>query len=181
VDTLYDEIDDTLLERRIDTVDYSSGAGTTYGIDGRLRVNQNLSVSVMGLGSHTSEPESDGLLRVDTTFDYDSKTVALDGESFGGHALFTQFNWGSRYWDWTLTYEEESPTFRSENGWITANDRRQLNFWTGLTFNPNRPWLVTWGPRMQMGRVYNHRAPVPAHATSGGGRAFISVLKARLI
>jgi hypothetical protein len=164
VDTLYDEIDDTLFERRIDTIDYTSGSGTAYGIDGRLRVSRNLSVSVMGLGSHTSEPNTpdslDHLLGTDTTFDYDSKTVELDGESFSGFALYTQLNWGSRYWDWTLSYEEESPTFRADNGWITANDRRQLNFWTGLTFHPNRPWLVTWGPRMQLGRVYNHRAPV---------------------
>jgi hypothetical protein len=160
VDTLYDEIDDTLYERRIDTVDYSSGSGTTYGIDSRLRLNQNLSLQLMGVGSHTREVRGDGLIRTDTTFDYDSRTVALDGESFNGHALTANVNWGSRYWDWTLSYQELSPTFRADNGWVTANDRRQLNYWTGVTFRPNQPWLVEWGPRMQLGRVYNHRAPV---------------------
>ena len=160
VDTLYPPIDDTLYERMIDTVNYSSGSGTTYGVDSRIRLNRNLSLELMGLGSHTREPRGDGLIRTDGTFDYGGRTIALDGESFDGHALHAGFNWGGRCWDWVLSYQELSPTFRADNGWMTANDRRQLNYWTGLVFQPNRSWLIEWGPQMNLGRVFSHRARV---------------------
>ncbi len=163
VDTLYSPIDDTLYERTTDRVDYTSGAGSVYGIDGRFRFNQNLSFDFIGLGSHTMEPSGSGLLPLDDpseTFDYGTHTLALDGESFNGSALYAALNRGGRYWDCTLSYQDASPAFRADNGWITSNDRRELNLWNAVTFRPNRPWLVSWGPRLNVGRVFNYHGTV---------------------
>jgi len=160
VDTLYEEVDDTTWSRLVDTVHYSAGSGTTFGIDGRVRLNRNYQTSFMVLGSHTAELEGENLIRTDELFDYGKHTVAMDGESFGGHAVYLALSRGGRYWDLTLDYQSVSPTFRTDNGWMTANDRQMLNLWTGVTFRPNREWLVEWGPRMNVGRVYNHRATV---------------------
>jgi hypothetical protein len=112
----------------------------------------------MALGSRTKELDGTNVIRTDTTFDYGRKTVALDGESFDGHALMARLRRGGRTWGFNLDYREFSPTFRMDNGWISGNDKRSISFYTNLTFYPNKEWLIDWGPTMNVMRVFNHRA-----------------------
>jgi hypothetical protein len=152
-----------LTDRRTDSFgngesSVSSGSGTVTGFDGRIRLNQNYRFEFLALGSHTKEISGTDLLDPNETFDNGRHTVALDGESFGGRVLVAHLNRGGRYWSFNIDYREFTPTFRPDNGIIGGNDRRAINFWTGVTFQPNREWLVQWGPRVMFGRIYSHRA-----------------------
>jgi hypothetical protein len=93
-------------------------------------------------------------------FDYGQHTVDLDDESFNGRAIIARLDRGGRTWSCNLDYREFSPTFRADNGIVNGTDNRTINFWTGVTFRPNREWLIEWGPRLSVGRVYTHRATV---------------------
>jgi hypothetical protein len=168
VDTLYELLNDSIYARSIDTVRYKAGSGTAFGLDGRIRLNQSTKFEFMTVGSHTVEPDGSralepfggGLLRTDEMFDYGSKTVELDGESYSGQAVMAAFSRGGRYWDMALEYRGLSPTFRPDNGWIYGNDRQEIGLSNAVTFRPNRTWLVEWGPRLEIGRMYTHRATV---------------------
>jgi len=160
----------TLTDRRTDDFapggsSYQGGSGTLYGIDGRIRLNRNYHLEFQALGSHTRELIAADL--IDTTQStgtaqqvFDGHTVALDGESFGGQAVYASFERGGRMWSFDLDYWEYSPTFRAENGFETSNDRRRLSFNSGLTFRPNREWLVSWGPSIEIARVFDHSATI---------------------
>ncbi len=148
-----------LTDRRVDgTVDYEAGSGSVLAFDSRIRLNSNYRLQLMALGSHTKEPNGAELVDDDSTFDYGSKTVALDGESFKGHGLVARLNRGGRTWGFNIDYREFSPTFRPDNGRIQGNDKRTISLYTDLTFYPNKEWLIDWGPTFNMMRVFNHRA-----------------------
>ena len=90
VDTLYEALNDSVYDRSIDTVNYASGSGTSFGMDGRIRINRNLKFEFMAVGSHTLEPDGDGLLATGDYFDYGTKTggagrrIVLGARPYGG-------------------------------------------------------------------------------------------------
>jgi hypothetical protein len=170
----------TLTDRRLDAFSrdgssYGAGSGTLYGIDSRIRLNRNYHLELQTVGSHTKEINAPDL--IDTTQEsgtaqqtFDGHTVALDGESFGGQAVYASLERGGRYWNFDFDYWEYSPTFRADNGFETANDRRKFAYFTGLNFRPNGQWLVSWGPWIEVARVFDHGATIdlnPSHFREG--------------
>lgn len=151
------------------------GSGTLYGLDSRIRMNQNYHFEFQALGSHTHELDAPDL--IDTTQEngtaqqkFDGHTVALDGESFGGRAIYASFERGGRNWNFDFDYWEYTPTFRAENGFETSNDRRRFSFYTDLDFRPGKAWLVNWGPSVEIARVFDYNGTIdlnPAHFRSG--------------
>jgi hypothetical protein len=134
----------------------TDGEGAAFGVDGRIRFHQNYHVEFQANGSHTRESVSPELIDSDTTFNYGRNTVALDGEEYDGHAVYVSLERNARTWNADLDYREFSPTFRTDNGFTTRNDYRQVSFWTGLFFRPNKRWLVNWEPSVGIGRIWDH-------------------------
>jgi hypothetical protein len=128
------------------------GSGTTTGLDGLLR-RGNYRLELQGVVSKTVEPvlEDDDL---EGTFG-DGHTVALDGEDYWGHALYASLERSARTYDADLDYWEFSPEFRTDNGFTTRNDYRQLSFWNGVNVQPNRRWVTAWGPNVGVGRIWS--------------------------
>jgi hypothetical protein len=149
----------------------TDGEGMVYGLDARLRLHRNYRLEIQGTGSHTREPVAPDLIATDATFDGGRHTVALDGESFSGDAAYISFERSARTWNADLDYWEYSPTFRTDNGFTTRNDYRQVSFWTGLFFRPNKEWLVNWEPSIGIGRIWNHSGRVHFDLASFGGSA----------
>ncbi|HMB90855.1 MAG TPA: DUF5916 domain-containing protein [Rhodothermales bacterium] len=111
------------------------GAGSTLGVDGTFRFLTNYQLEGHFVASRTEEPDapalSDGL---DYTFDDGNHTAALDGETFGGHALYASFERDARHWNFDFDYWETSPTFRADNGFVTQNNYRAFIAYQGYTF-----------------------------------------------
>jgi hypothetical protein len=54
-------------------------------------------------------------------------------------------------------YQDYSPTFRAETGFVTQNDYRMAGFWSGYLFYFEKSrWLERIEPQLEGGRKYNH-------------------------
>ncbi len=145
-----------LTDRRFE----GGGNNTVFGVDGNLRFREKYRLEAQVVGSYSEEPD-DSSLTADIEqiyFDGGKHTVSYDGESFGGHALYTGFERRGRTWNFQCDYREESPTFRADNGFITRNDHREAEFWTGLNFYPESKIIDKIEPGFVYGRVWNTRS-----------------------
>jgi hypothetical protein len=135
------------------------GAGTTMGVDGALRFWKNYRLRGQFVASRTAEPDdaglSDGL--EDLTFDDGAHTAALDGEAYWGHAFSARLDRDARYWNFEIEYEERSPTFRADNGFVRQNDSREFFVWQGVTLYPEKhlSFVDRIRPNVAMGRTWN--------------------------
>ncbi len=139
-------------DRRLD----GGGAGTVGGLDTRLR-RGGWAMELQGLLSRTVEPDDSTASEdiEDGTFG-DGHTLALDGETYDGHATYASVEYGSRRWDLDLDYIGLSPEFRADNGFITRNDFREASAWSGLYFRPDSRWFKILSSNLSIGRVWNY-------------------------
>jgi len=134
------------------------GSGTTFGVDNLLRFQTNYRWENQVVGSYTQEPDSPfGSAAFDSTrFDGDSHTVGFDGEDYLGHAIYSSLERSGRHYNADFDYWEHSPTFRTENGFTTGNDRRRTTFWNGYWFNNEGEFLLDWEPSVSIGRIWTY-------------------------
>jgi hypothetical protein len=119
-----------LLTNRTFTKD---GSNTVAGLDGRIRLIENVEFSAEGMLSYTQEPtfiknKDAGL------FDNGLHTVEYDGEHFSGFGTHLSLFRYTSGLDIQLDYEATSPTFRAANGFIFRNDNQGFSSWTGHKF-----------------------------------------------
>ncbi|MBZ0267709.1 carbohydrate binding family 9 domain-containing protein [bacterium] len=128
------------------------GSGTVGGVDGLVRKG-SYQLELQGLVSRTEEPviDDDDL---EGTFG-DGHTVALDGETFSGNAVYASAERWGRTYRADFDYWAYSPEFRTDNGFTTRNDYRQTSFWNGLQFRPDHEWLSRWQVESGIGRVWS--------------------------
>ncbi|HVP06227.1 MAG TPA: DUF5916 domain-containing protein, partial [Candidatus Acidoferrum sp.] len=111
-------------DRRLD----HGGSGTVMGGDGMVRFSKHYRLSFQALASRTGEPNDTSLTSGadTTTFERGRHTLTYDGETYWGHALYARFDRDARLWNGYVQYQEYSPTFRADNGFVTQNDIRQV-------------------------------------------------------
>lgn len=103
--------------------DYSNHVG---GVDGYFRFNRSKTLSVQYLYSHTDYPDQLAL------------TYGQETDAFNGGALYARFahlGRSLRYW---IEYEDFSPGFRSDSGFVPRVDFRRLE----VAYHP-----VIWGTK----------------------------------
>lgn len=124
----------TVTDRRMD----EGGSGSVIGVDGNVRFLQQYSFSWQILASHTQELNDAALSEASRlngrTFDGGAYTAALDGESFSGHGLSVGVDRGGRNFGFEANYEQMSPTFRTDNGFVTMNDNRRFHGMSRYSF-----------------------------------------------
>jgi len=108
---------------------YTGRAGDDYynhvaGTDGYIRLNKVATFRFQFLHSETDYPEPTA-----ATFDQESG-------AFGGNALYTGFRYLDRTWGVDAFYEDISPGFRADNGFISRSDMRHFKIYAQRT---------TWG------------------------------------
>ena len=144
-----------VTDRRLD----GGGSGTLFGVDGNLRFLNKYRFEWQALLSQTEEPNDTTLTadfaKVQSRFDRGSRTVAFDGESFAGNALYASLERDARHWNFDFDYYAASPTFRADNGFVTRNDDRQAVFWNGWFFQPNTKLVDRVTPSLLLGRFWN--------------------------
>ena len=144
-----------VTDRRLD----EGGAGSTVGVDGSLRFWKNYQLEGQFVVSRTAEPDDAGLSEglEDLTFDHGEHTAALDGETFSGHAFSAELQRNSRYWNFEIGYEERSPTFRADNGFVRQNNAREFFMWNGVTLYPEKTlkFVDRIRPNVFLGRFWN--------------------------
>ena len=138
-----------------------NGSNTTAGVDTRLRLDDHFTVWGQVQGSYTQEPDDTTMSGEfnDVAFgDQGQYTGAFDGEDFVGHAVEGELARNGRHYNADLWFEDYSPTFRAENGFVTANDYRMVGFWNGYQFQLEKnPVFERIEPQLDMGRKYNYQ------------------------
>ncbi|MFH2048531.1 MAG: carbohydrate binding family 9 domain-containing protein, partial [bacterium] len=135
------------------------GYNTVVGTDALIKFFTKYRILAQILGSRTEEPEnatvSEDYLS-DTTFNNGKNTVAFDGESYNGKAIYVNFGREARLWSFDLDYYDVSPNFRANNGFVTQNNRREVSIWSNLIFRPNGKIVSKFYPSINVGRVWNY-------------------------
>jgi len=120
-----------ITDRRYD----GGGSGTILSGDADIRLSSTYSWLGQFVRSETEEP--DGIaISEDETFANGKYTVDLDGESYSGNAFITELRRRSRHWNFTLDYNEVSPTYRTQTGYDPWNDQRNGFIYTNYNFLP---------------------------------------------
>ncbi len=136
------------------------GSNSTFGGDAIIRFNENLRVDAQVMGSYTREP-NDSTMSADfpliTFGDQDQYDSYFNGEEFAGFGSEIDLVRSGRHYNANLWYDDYSPTFRADNGFVTQNDYRLLGLWNGYMFQlDNNPIFERIEPAVEAARKYNY-------------------------
>jgi hypothetical protein len=138
-----------------------NGYNNAAAVDGAFRLSDKYNFSAISAYTFSKEPVDpvlsarlgNGRFQVGDS----EKTAAFDGESFNGILWRAKINRNSRHWISTLAYEDFSPGFRADNGFIQANNFRMAEFINGYFFRfDDSPMLTYIRPRLDIWRKYNY-------------------------
>lgn len=134
------------------------GYNSIFVADGNVRFMENYRLSGQAGISHTKEPNDPALSAdfADTTFGDKGYTTVFDGESYDGTTLHLELDRDARHLNFEFYYNDMSPTFRANNGFITNNNVRSGGFWTGALFQPTHPVFQMIQPQFNYGLEYNY-------------------------
>lgn len=134
------------------------GSGSLGGIDGRQRLTEQFAFYYQYLVSRTEEQNDSSLTEdIDQAyFDRGRHTVALDNESYWGRGFYLGLERDAKFWNFSVDYLSKDPEFRTANGFVTGNDRKELSTWQGLNFYPNNKFVRRVNPSITLGRVWNY-------------------------
>jgi hypothetical protein len=123
-----------------------NGSNTVFGIDGRLRLFENVAVQGQQLFSLTHELDND-LDSLKGTFDGGRHTLAMDGETFSGNTNVIALERMTPGFDFHVEYGQTSPAFRAGDGFITSNSIHNASGWIGYKWPLSNPpawaaWIV---------------------------------------
>src|SRR5579883_126331 len=114
-----------VTDRRYD----DRGSNTVVGLDGRVRLFENVALFGQGLWGGTTESNSHTVGSTDL-FANGLHTVEYDGEHFNGTASDLVLERLTTNLDGHLEYSETSPSFRAGNGFIFNNNLQSVLAWT---------------------------------------------------
>ena len=144
-------------DRRNET---NGGTNTNLGLDTEVRFLENYRLRAHAQASYTKEPDDSVLseefedIRFGSENQYDS---FFNGEDFAGHAAEVSFGRDAKHWNFWTWYEDYSPTFRAENGFVSANNNREVGLWTGYMFYTDEGRFTELiQPQFNWGRQYNY-------------------------
>ncbi|MCC7430855.1 carbohydrate binding family 9 domain-containing protein [bacterium] len=136
----------------------SNASNNNFGVDTRLKFSNKYKFEALLAGSYTKEL-NDSLLseNIDSlTFKKGKYNSLFDGEDFFGRAFKSSFSRSAKHWNYFLWYDDFSPTYRADNGFVSSNSFRQGGFWTGYSIRPQNSFVVYLEPQLDCGRKYNY-------------------------
>ncbi len=78
-----------------------------------------------------------------------SETKELDGSRAAGPAYYSALNHAGQHFTSTTSYTDRSPGFRSDLGYITRSDIREVNQEWSYRWRPEKSALISFGPRFE--------------------------------
>ncbi|MBO6574040.1 MAG: carbohydrate binding family 9 domain-containing protein [Rhodothermales bacterium] len=136
----------------------TDGVGSTFAVDGNIRLSQSVSVVGQLAGSHTSEGMDDMLSEQagNATFNGGEYTAAFDGESYSGWASSVQLQRNTRHMWSQVSFESYNPTFRAANGFVNQNNNKEVFGFTNYTFyRDSDKFIQRISPKAFGGYIWN--------------------------
>ncbi len=113
---------------------YKNGGNHVGGIDWTYTFWKNYYFNGQVLFAHTKEPVDLDDYDDSTKLGHTGYNTALNGESYNGTAVNLYFSQQARNYWYEFTYNDVSPAFQSQLGFITQNDYRTVESDAGWTF-----------------------------------------------
>jgi len=142
----------------------NDGAGVILSGDGEIKLNRNYSIVGQGIISYSKEPTITDSILIDRyglpggRFDQGKYTVDLDGEKYWGTAFITEFRRRSRNWNFTIDYNQLTPTYRTQVGYDPWNDQKNCFVFTTYNFRPKSGLFERISPQAGFDRRWNFGA-----------------------
>jgi hypothetical protein len=141
------------------------GSNTVAAVDASVRLSDLYRISGILAAAYTREPDDPELSRMirNQTFEADGglRTAAFDGEAFGGTLVRGKIQRDSRHWSAAAAFQDFSPGFRAENGFIMTNGYRMAEVVNRYAFRfDNHPVLVSIEPRVNVWRKFDYDGKV---------------------
>jgi hypothetical protein len=108
--------------------EFASSFNRVYAFDTRLKLRPNWTFTGQAMSSETR---------------------GLDGCRLAGPAYYSELRRAGRHFTSATSYTDRSPGFRSDLGFITRSDIREVNQGLGYRWRPEAGPLVSFGPRFE--------------------------------
>jgi len=141
-----------MTDRRMD----AGGSGSTFGVDGKQRLSETLSLNWQFVGSNTVEPDSPELSQNIRSQSFgDGLSSEFDGESFTGTAASLELERFGRHYIMVGGVEASSPTFRADTGFESQNSIYESFIYQSYVFYPKTDWIARISPNIIMGHDWD--------------------------
>ncbi len=104
----------------------------------------------------TREVNDTTLFSSDRRFGSTPYTATFDGQSYNGSGYQFDIIRNARDYSFDLGGLSVSPTFQAQDGFITSNDARQINFWQGYTVYFDRSFIEGASLQTNSGVKFNY-------------------------
>jgi hypothetical protein len=108
------------------------------------------------LYSNTKEINDASLYSSDRFFADTKHTATLDGEIYDGTAVIVALARQARDYSFGVSYQDFSPTFQAQNGFVNSNNRRSLALENQYTFYPTNSFVDRAYVSSEMSVRFNH-------------------------
>jgi hypothetical protein len=136
---------------------YDGGWNSVMSFDLRYLFFKNYRIKFQYFKTFTKEIVDSSSIDIygDAVFSTDSNTIALDGEKFSGHGIYSSLEYESRHSSISLDYWESSPYVRADNGFLFQNNYRKAFIFGNLQFYPRKYGIDMVVPNVMIARVWN--------------------------
>ncbi len=138
------------------TRNLSHGHNYAGGVDWNLFFGGNNTFLGQVLLTATREVNDTSIFDDTGRYGSTGRTKAFDGEAFGGSGLYAQFRHDARNYSYWISYEDFSPTFQAQDGFVTGNDLRTGMLNQEYTFYPSDSFITQGDVSLEGGMHFNY-------------------------
>jgi hypothetical protein len=129
--------------------DWEDPAANTYnrvgGVDGRLKFSKQLTATAQAVVSSSSCSQQ-----------YSQTYYTCAAGYSAGPAYKAELDYTSRHWAHTSIYNDVSPGFFTQPGFVNRVDIREYRDYTAYVFRPKSGPVQSWGPEMNTRGTWDH-------------------------
>lgn len=115
--------------------EWGTSANRVFGVDGRWRIDDNWTATAQWIGSRTEDPL---------------------GDTTTGSAFTARISRSGRGFDYSSSYLQRSPDFRSDVGFIRRVDMKEMEHDVGYSWHPKDSRVLRFGPDLEVGAVWDY-------------------------
>jgi len=130
--------------------DFADTSNRVASLDARLKFAKNWVVDVQGVHSWTRQDLNAG----PNCLSFASSNPAIGSQQ--GNALWLDASYSGRHFNFSTNYNDFSPNFCSELGFVNRIDIRQNNAFGGYFWRPTKSKIVDFGPTFSETVDWNH-------------------------
>jgi hypothetical protein len=124
--------------------DFADTSNRVASLDARLKLSKNWVVNVQGVHTWTRQNSQA------------ERNCLSSAPSAQGNALWADASYSSRHFNFSTNYNDFSPNFCTELGFVNRIDIRQNNAFGGYVWRPQKSKIIDFGPTASETVDWNH-------------------------